>query len=275
MRRRSSCLLGMLGLVLGARSVAAEVAAPTEERCLTAYEQGQRLRKKHALLASRAELLLCAQSACPATFRPECVQWLAEVQELIPSIVVRLEGGDGTSAAADVRVTVDGVVVAERLDGVPIELDPGPHVVRFASKTGLKSEQTIVVIEGERLRVLTFTLPTSTQVTTPQHDEVKPPLPSASRSWTPWIFAGLGTVALGSFAYFGATGLSKRHELEQCTPRCQQGDIDATGRRFLVADVSLAVSIVSFGIATWSWLTPRVRAEVSSSGASIQISGAF
>jgi hypothetical protein len=237
---------------------------PSEDRCLAAYEQGQRLRLKHALLEARAELLLCAREPCPASFRPECLQWFDEVQQLVPSVIIHVEGDVG---ATDVRVSIDGVVVASRLDGTPIEVDPGEHVFRFEPAGRAASEQRVVINVGQKARLLTINaskpVPASDRTTSS----------SRSPSLAPWIFAGVGGVALGSFAYFGATGLSQRDELTQCTPYCEQADIDNTRRRFLVADVSLAISALSFGVAVYYWLSASPASTSSATALRLEASG--
>jgi hypothetical protein len=252
---------------------------PSEERCLAAYEQGQRLRLKHALLEARSELLLCAREPCPESFRPECLQWFDEVQQLVPSVIIHVEGD---VAATDVRVSIDGVLVASRLDGTPIEVDPGEHTFRFEPAGRAASEQRVLINVGQKARLITINA--SAREPAPASDRATSS--SRSPSLTPWIFAGVGGIALGSFAYFGATGLSQRDELGRCTPFCDQADIDNTRRRFLVADISLAVSALSFGVAIYYWLsaspapTPgtaalRLEASGSSGSAYVGVSGAF
>jgi hypothetical protein len=267
---RGSCVALVFAAVslFAPMDVAAQAPAPpTDERCLAAYEQGQRLRLKHALIEARAELLLCARAPCPENFRPECLTWFDEVDKLVPSVVIHV---DGDPAATDVRVSIDGVVVAERLDGTPIEVDPGEHVFRFERKGRPADEHLVLINAGQKARVLTVAGAPSARS------------PSAA-STTPWFFAGLGALAFGSFTYFGVTGLSRRDDLDRCTPYCEQGDIDSVRNRFIAADVSLAISAVSFGVAVYSYLRSRrasgaaMRVEASGgpSAGYIGVTGAF
>lgn len=269
--RLAASLAAVLSLVSVGPIAAQPAAKPSEQRCLAAYEQGQRLRLKHALVAARAELLLCAREPCPASFRPECLQWFDQVQLLVPSVIIHV---DGDPAATDVRVSIDGVIVAQRLDGTPIEVDPGEHVFRFEPRGREAIEQKVLINEGQKARLITI----------PARPLAVPP-PRANRtSWTPWVFAGISGVALGSFAYFGATGMAQRHELDLCHPACDQADIDSTHRRFLVADASLAISAITLGIATYLWWTAqpakagdhvRVEASGGPGGAYLGVTGAF
>lgn len=263
MRPHAAALAGLL-VTLGAgaahNAALAQPADPprpaSKERCLAAYEQGQRLRLKHALREAKAELLLCARAPCPENFRPECVQWFDQVEQQLPSVIIQVAG---EPALTDVRVLVDDVAIAERLDGVAIEVDPGEHVFRFEPKGAVPQEQKVLIIEGQKGRVLTVDLSARQAAGLPQalHDTPAQPhqTPAQHRSLTPWIFTGVSGLALASFAYFGATGLSRRNDLDACTPYCDQRDIDGVRKRFIVADASLAISAVSLGIAIYAWLS--------------------
>jgi hypothetical protein len=67
-----------------------------------------------------------------------------------------------------------------------------------------------------------------------------------------WFGAGISLIALGSFAYFGATGTSDLNRLrDQCAGHCAQSDVDAAWNKLVAADISLAVGVVSGGIAGW------------------------
>jgi len=246
-RRLLQGLLFVVPFALDALPVSRAIADETDTKatCKSAYEQGQRLRKSGALRKSRTNLLVCARDPCPAAFQPECVQWLAEVEKLLPSVVVEAVGADG-APQSNVRVLIDGEVLAERLDGKSLEVDPGVHVFRFEPEGKKAIEQKLLIVEGEKSRKLHIEIePKGTPVEAPKPEEPK------KSSVVPWVLGGVGVLALGSFAYFGATGLSKRGELDDCTPYCKQDDIDSVRRKFLIADVSLGVGVVALGVATF------------------------
>jgi hypothetical protein len=79
------------------------------------------------------------------------------------------------------------------------------------------------------------------------------PAPSgASPGPLAWISAGVSLVALGSFAYFAATGTSDLSRLrDECAGHCAQSDVDAAWSKLVTADISLAVGVVSGGLAGW------------------------
>jgi hypothetical protein len=77
----------------------------------------------------------------------------------------------------------------------------------------------------------------------------------------PLALAGVGLVGIGLFSYFGLTGLSKEHDLEQsCMPRCSPSDIDGVRTRYHVADISLGIGVAALaGAILWYVLTPSPR----------------
>jgi hypothetical protein len=87
------------------------------------------------------------------------------------------------------------------------------------------------------------------------------PAPPASAA-LPLTFAGIGVVGLAGFVTFASLGKSEQRELEAtCAPDCVRGDVDAVRTKYLVADVSLGVAVVSLGVAGYLWLTAQGRAE--------------
>jgi len=74
-RVRSASLFAALTLTL-----AATAHAQDKQACVSAYEEGQQLRKAGKLTSARARLLTCAQEGCPAVLRKDCTVWVAEVE---------------------------------------------------------------------------------------------------------------------------------------------------------------------------------------------------
>jgi len=71
-----------------------------------------------------------------------------------------------------------------------------------------------------------------------------------------FVAAGVGVLALSSFAYFGLKASSDTSTLrETCAPHCNEQDVDAVRTKLVVANVSLGVSIVALGLAGALWLT--------------------
>jgi hypothetical protein len=212
--------------------------------CIEAHADAQVLRRDGKLRAAHEKLLACAAEGCPAPVRSDCGRWIEEVRAQQPTVIFAAKDANGADLA-EVRVRVDGAPAAEALDGKEVAVDPGSHAVAFEKiDDGRVVETSVVVKESEKGRVVSVTFPGAPV-------EAPPP----SRDPLPWVFAGVGVVALGSFVYFGLRGRSQLNDLEStCAPRCDPADRDAVHTKLLVADVSLGVALVSFGVATWLFL---------------------
>jgi hypothetical protein len=206
------------------------------------------------LIEARGELLRCSQQGCPRVVTSDCLPWLGEVEQAIPSIVVAAKGVDGKDTAA-VRVLVDGVLAAPTLDGTPIALDPGPHRLRFEHGAAPAIEQDIVIQVGARAR------PVDVSFAPKQAAQGAPAAPTAApaieqpegrgAAIAGYVLTGVGVLGLGSFALFGLMG---KHEAdgydETCAPTktCDPDEVDATRTKLIVADVSLGVGLAALGV---------------------------
>lgn len=222
----------------------------TKARCASAYEQAQRSRKSGQLLASKELLLACTNPACSEFVRTDCDAWLAEVSRAMPTVVFSARTPSGADVL-DVRVSIDGAPVMERLDGKAREVDPGEHLFVFEHAGSPTVEQRVLLKEGDKLRPISVTLTGA-----PEPLENKP---SRAVPTSVYVFSVLGVVGLSGFAYFGASGLSQRHTLDACTPRCAPEDVDAAKRTFLFADASLGVGMVSLAIASVLFATAESK----------------
>src|SRR4051794_31741432 len=97
-----------LAVLLGAMTVGRWVAADSAEVCIAAYEKSQILRKQQKLLEAQDQLLVCNRPECPELARTDCSQWMREVQENTPSVVVNASDAQGHDLV-EVRVLVDGI----------------------------------------------------------------------------------------------------------------------------------------------------------------------
>jgi hypothetical protein len=237
--------------------------ADDTQACVLAYEQAQKLRKAHKLLAARAQLLACMREVCPEVLRADCGPWLDEVERALPSVVIaaRDEAGRDVSAA---RALLDGGVIGERLDGNAVALDPGPHRIRLEIAGRPALEQDILVREGEKARLVVLRLPAAM------------PAEPASRPVPPLAYAlgGLGVAALGSLSFFGLRALSHRSELDErgCKPACPQDEVDSVRRDYAIANVSLGVGVAALGLATVLFVTrPSVAASRNQATRAVRI----
>jgi hypothetical protein len=226
---------------------------PTKHQCLDAYTRSQPLRAHGALKEARAALLICSRAPCPAALQADCMGWLKEVLDAMPSIVPSVKDGRGTDLL-EVRVSVDGAQVASRLDGKPLELEPGEHVLRFESGADFV-EQRIVARAGEKVRVVEAQLgspPPEVRRSEPVSavsGGVSPPVPRS-------VFAlgATGIVAFAVFAGTGIAGVAHWSSLAACKPDCPTERVSAVSREFWGADIALGVAVAAVAAAVILYL---------------------
>ncbi|WP_433937320.1 hypothetical protein AB3662_22060 [Sorangium cellulosum] len=287
--RARSALAFSLGAALAL--VGASVhAAPSKRACAAAYERAQGLRRDGKLLEAREALITCSQPTCPAAAVADCGPWLAEVEQSLPSVVIAAKDADGRERL-DVRVLVDGRLLAAALDGKALPVDPGPRTFRFEPATGPAVEERLLIREGEKNRAITVTLgapaasapaaprPPASPAAQPPASPAAPPLaapaapPPASSAAPPlaspaappaepsipplaWAAGGVGVAGLAVFAVAGALSLDAEADLRAtCAPRCAADDVSAVRVQHAVADIGLGVGVVALGAAAWLYLT--------------------
>ncbi|WP_437627850.1 hypothetical protein [Sorangium sp. So ce1151] len=132
-------------------------AQPSKRACAAAYERAQGLRRDGKLIAAREALIACSQPTCPAAAVADCGPWLAEVEKSLPSVVIAARDAGGRERL-DVRVFVDGRLLAAALDGKALPVDPGPHTFRYEPAGGPAVEERVLIREGEKNRAITVIL---------------------------------------------------------------------------------------------------------------------
>jgi hypothetical protein len=239
--------------------VAAAGDEDDKRTCLSSYVQAQAARQDGKLRASRQSLAQCGAATCPLLIRNDCVRWLREVDDALPTVVLSCTGPDGRDRA-DARVTMDGAAVATRLDGHAMPVDPGDHVFRFELPEGGSIEQRAVVREGEHDRAIAGAFPrvasTSTGTT---------PVPAAARPvpTAVWILGGVGAASLAVSAVFASLAWFARPGWFACNHSCSQDDVNSVKTRFAVADVTGGIAIAALGAAAWLYFTRPARAEAT------------
>jgi hypothetical protein len=234
---------------------AAPARADDVRECTAAHEQAQVLRQGGKLGAAQRELLRCASAGCPDLVQEDCSRMLQEVETSQPTVVIEAVDAQGHETA-DVAVSVDGVRVAERLDGRALRIDPGEHTVRF-ERAGKVLEERLLFREGEKNRTLRADFGTleprapapKAPVPTAARAEPPPPAPTWGHPTSTWILAGLGVVGVGMFAVFGGLGKSEESSLDKCKPGCGHARVNDMFRDYAIADASLGVGVLSLAAA--------------------------
>src|SRR3954466_9445241 len=129
-RSLSAMLFAAAAAALLAPAGRAVAADPTTGDCLTANDKSISLRNEHKLLGARTQLLVCAASSCPAEIRKECTRRIDLINASLPTVVFEAKDGSGNDLSA-VTVKMDGELLADKLEGTAISLDPGAHSFTF------------------------------------------------------------------------------------------------------------------------------------------------
>jgi hypothetical protein len=147
---RFAAVLALLGAGVST-APPARAGDPGIGDCLLAAEASLKLRGEHKLRLTRTQLLVCSSPSCPSEVRQECMKRIDEVNAAAPTIVLAVKNGAGHEIAA-VKVTVDGQVIADHLDGSALSVDPGAHEFTFETSGMPPLTETIILHEGEKDR---------------------------------------------------------------------------------------------------------------------------
>lgn len=158
--RAALLALSLLLVLAGAKPARAQESSAEVEACATAYEQAQVTRNDGKLKKAQEHLAICVRDICPEFVKVDCGQWLSEVKREVPSVIFSAIDSGG-SDLTDVKVTIDGEIITESLDGIAIELEPGPHNVEFEF-AGKTQKKQLIVRQGEKNRVFRAEFVTST-----------------------------------------------------------------------------------------------------------------
>jgi hypothetical protein len=250
-----SLLLSFVVLICQARLAAAEEPPPSVRVCIAAYERGQELERAGKLVEARRMLTDCAVDACPVELRADCSRWLTELAPRVPSVVIAARTADGRDVI-DGRIVVDGKEIST-IDGLPMEIDAGMHMIRLESPSVPPLEQRIVIREGEQIRRVDMVLP-------------RPLPPKRPIPWPTFALAGAGVAATATFGYFAVAGNSARSDLSYCMGFCTLSSVNAVSEKFVVANVSLGVAIAAFGAAAVVFLTRPSRPTLPLAASMVQ-----
>lgn len=247
---------------------AGEAATPDPVvRCVEAYTEGQRLRNDGHLLEGRSEFWECSQAACPAALRKDCITWSDEIRAQIPTVSFRVTL-DG-KIAPDAKVYLDGRLLEKALDGRAVELNPGPHKVRFEYADFPAQEQDFLAAEGERYRIINAEFksaptPAPGPGTTASGGTYDGGATDDSIPTLTYVFAGVGAAAFINAAVWGISTSVTKSDLEAtCSPSCSQSKIDAVKQRALITDISLGVGVLGVAGALVTYFT---RSETPTAG---------
>lgn len=236
---RSRRLRTASGLALAlVAAPAGDALADDVDACVTASDEGQQLRDEGRLRAARERFVACAAERCPGIVRKDCAAWLGEVEEKLPTVAIHARDAEGRDVA-DVRVSVDGELLAERLDGRALPLDPGTRTFRFVRPGAPEVVSTLLLREGEKGRLVDVVLG-APAAPPPAPARPIPIVPAAT-----WALGAISLATLGAGLGFGASAKLAVDDMRRpdgCAPSCDPARLDAVRRDALLANVLFATS---------------------------------
>jgi hypothetical protein len=212
---------------------------------------------------ARDSFRACGNEGCPAKIQRQCREWLFDIEARLPSVVFRARTEDGDDLL-DARVSVDGKPIPSAMNGRPVALDPGEHVVRWEAPEHRAVQQRVVIRESEKNRFLSAVLPAmqrprSTVTRRPAAAAAAPPAARIPRAAPErplpvlfWVGAGLAVAGGATFTWLGLDVRADLADYERCKPGCDRKDVEATASRAIIADAALGVGVVGVGLLTWS-----------------------
>ncbi len=263
----------IIAALLLAEGVATErvalAADPTTADCLSASDASLKSGNQHKLRAERSQLLVCAASTCPADIRKDCVSRVDEVNRQIPTIIFAAKDAAGADLSA-VKVTMDGEVLTERLEGTGLSIDPGEHAFTFDTAGQSPVTKTLLIQEAQKDRreVITFGTPPPAS---PPANEQSPGM--GTQKVLAIVAGGIGVVGLGLGTVFGVMAGSQKNAAQSAcasNPCSTQDGANKWGTAVSTGNISTVGFIVGgVGVAGGAilWFT----APSSSSGASTQV----
>jgi hypothetical protein len=278
--------------------VASEARAdkPHATECSDAYTRAQTLRRDRKLIDARDALRICAQPDCKDFIVKDCTTWLDQVQSSLPTVVPVATDQDGNNLPG-VRVSMDGRVLLESIDGRSVEVDPGTHTFSFEASDGTKADREIVVAEGEKSKHVAVVLArprpaqaaTAIPATAPSSAPAEPATsaPPGTHA-SPWKTVGIVTTVIGGAglaagAIFGLETMSKKSDAT-CDGLSCPTSADATEMRSAQKDGNLSTAffvaggvLAAAGITIWALAPHGVEAapSVGSSTAGLVVRGGW
>jgi hypothetical protein len=281
-------------LVLGLSTSPAQADSP-KQRCIAAFEEGQRSQMVGDLQHAIEQFEGCAVSACPAAAQRECSRLLDVAQAAIPTIRFELEFGNRL-AERPVMLSVDDIE-PRAYEGEVLRVNPGKHRFVFECEGCAPVTRRIVFAEGDSKRKEVVLSPAAgdaegarnsglsspeTQPSICPPNGARPGTATSSESAPAPVAPGRGSAGesarlrdiliMGSaatlatagglgFIGFGLEARRAERDLAECTPDCSSSRIAEVKRSYVLANASLGGGVLALGGATiwWFGLRPSTR----------------
>ena len=251
--------------------------------CESVLRKAEEAQQALHLLEAHKLLKRCAQPACGSSLQQQCALRATQLNADIPSIVPLATDQDG-KALVEVKVTIGGVVLTDRLDGRALQVDPGEHELTFDAGLGVSTREKVVVAQGQRNRKVAVTLTSGEKQAAADKlppaseeqaaaagakdgadaekpvsgDAEQPPSrkKAGGQSWAgPYVLGSAGLIAVGGFFVLTNWGRQDTRNLSRCTPDCPPATLEHIDRLYQAANISLGVGAAALvSAAAWLWL---------------------
>lgn len=302
MSRALAAAACMMVLALGARPGLAQKRPGRRHGCQAAYRTARKHHHAGELVKALRQYRACARPKCGVFIEHQCTVSFGRIESEMPSVVPTATDPSG-KPVVDVKFLVDGQILASRLDGRAVAIDPGMHELSFQTEAGVVGRRRTMILQGQRNRRIAVSVPAPRiaaappEAASPTGDGEQPidaapppdvalvappPEPRAQSRWfTPTSYAllGVGVAGIGGYGLLTYWGRKDNDELSQCAPNCLQSSVDHIQNLYLAADVSLGVGVAALlGGAYLVWrhhASYAVEVQPTAGGAVAGISGAF
>jgi hypothetical protein len=260
--------------------------AGPSKACASAYESAKQREESAHLREARESFMACATAAC-GKLQKACDAGSARLESDIPTIIPVVTDSSG-GGRVDVVVKMDGELVASRLDGRGVAVDPGLHEFSFSTTNGVFARQNIMIAQGQKNRQIALKLAAASEPAAapppeaapaaekpapePMSSPASPPPAAADMTATedtsdgkgsawPYVIGGAGLAAIGTGALLTIWGNKDNDKLDQCTPQCAPASVDHVKSLYTTANVLFGVGIVALGTATYLYVDSRTSKE--------------
>ena len=249
---------GIILPLLALSAISVDAAAIDRKACIAAADDGQKLRDDGKLSEAREKFISCADKACPSAVAKQCADWVGEVEHDTPTISFRAKDPSGKEIF-DVEVRIDDKSVASSIQPKAIAVDPGTHKIKFVLKDGNTIEDTFLLRNAEKDRIIELTF----MPRAPLIPVAPPPAAGGGAGFQiPWIaWVGVGVMVLGGVgtAAFAVSANADESDLRStCAPRCDPADRSGIDTKLVLANVSLGLAFAGLGLAVVSTIVANV-----------------
>jgi hypothetical protein len=257
-------LCAALAFAVASALSAPQVARADQEACIASHEQAQVMRLRGRYTAARESLLRCTQMQCPALIAKDCIALLAEVDASLPSVVFAVSEVGGADLV-DVKVSGNGKLLTERLEGRAVTLDPGVYTLRFEAPGYAPAEQAVTVLEGQKQRLIRAQL-TPAEGDEPAHAAGTPsttttqagrvPSKQSRLTITSYVLGGSAVAVLGAGIGAGVVGWQQKQD---CEESCSEKEREHGKKLYRWADAAFGVAGGLAIAATWIYVSARSK----------------